>query len=169
MKPRRRRAHLVSAALVPVAVFLTACGTADSTSAAKSTSTTSAASCTFRAANIGYGTARLGPSDPTTTVPTERGSRPISPSNDAGQQVIIAKQGYVLPVWLVAQVTLPIVWTNLSGSPQQVVFDTAPVRSPVIPPGGTFIWTSPGYGVNLTYHVVCGHDGQLTLQNANGQ
>jgi len=169
MKPRFRRARLVPAVLALLATFLTACGTANSTSAAKATSTSAASTCSFHTANIGYGKAQIGPADPTTTVPTERGSRPISPSNDAGQQVIIAKQGYLLPVWLVAQVTLPIIWTNLSGSPQQVVFDTAPVRSPVIPPGGTFIWTSPGYGVNLTYHVVCGHHGQLTLQNANGQ
>jgi hypothetical protein len=106
-------------------------------------------------------------SDPTTTVPTERGSRPIDPSNDAGQEVVIAKGGYLLPEWLVADVGLPITWTNLSGTPQQVVFDDAPMRSPVIPPGGTFSWTSPGFAISLTYHTVAGHAGKLTLQNPN--
>lgn len=121
----------------------------------------------FLAPETKFGTSTVGAPDPTTSVPTERGTRHIDASNDAGQAVIIAEGGYLLPEWLIAEVTLPITWTNLSGVPQQVVFDDAPVRSPVIPPGGTFSWTSPGYAISLTYHTVHGHHAQLTLQNPN--
>lgn len=123
----------------------------------------------FVAPEVKYGTGQAGPPVSTTSVPTERagGTRSIDPTNDAGQEAIIAKGGYLLPAWLVADVSLPITWTNLSGRSQQIVFDDAPVRSRVIPPGGTFTWTSPGYAVSLTYHTAGGHEAKLTLQNPN--
>lgn len=116
---------------------------------------------------VKFGTGQLGPANPTTTVPVERVGRPINVANDAGQAVIIVKGGYLAPEWLLAEETLPITWTNLSGAPQQVVFDDAPVHSPVIPPGGTFTWKSPGFAVGLTYHTANGHHARLTLQNPN--
>jgi hypothetical protein len=114
---------------------------------------------------VKFGTGQEGAPDPTTTVPVERVGRPINTANDAGQAVIIAKGGYLLPEWLVAEVNLPITWTNLSGVPQQIVFDDAPVHSAIIPSGGTFVWKSPGYAISLTYHTAHGHHAQLTLQS----
>jgi hypothetical protein len=133
-----------------------------------STSTTSAAAalagCTVPKVTFGTGTA--GAPDPTTSVPTDTGTAPINPTNDAGQEVIIAKGGYLLPEWLVAEVAYPITWTNLSGVPQQIVFNDAPVCSAMIPPGGTFSWKSPGFAISLRYHTAHGHPAQLTLQSA---
>ena len=100
-------------------------------------------------------------------MPTERGTRAINPSNDAGQEAIIAQGGYVLPEWLVADFQLPVTWTNLSGAPQQIIFDNASMHSPVIAPGGTFTWKSPGFAISLTYHTAHGHHARLTLQNPN--
>jgi hypothetical protein len=168
---RRRRALY---GLVGLVVLTAAC----SANAARATTTTtgpttSTTSTTVKASQSGgflspeskFGTSQVGPADPTTSVPTERGNRPIDPANDAGQEVIIDKGGYALPEWLVAEVSLPITWTNLSGAPQQIIFDAAPERSPVIPPGGTYTWKSPGFAINLTYHIANGHKARLTLQN----
>jgi hypothetical protein len=155
---------------------LAACGAAGA-NATKTTTTTKATTPgattvpgvpvnrTFLTPEMTFGSWTTGAPNPATTVPTERGSRPISAVNDAGQQVIIANGAYLLPEWLVANVSYPITWTNLSGKPQQVVFDDGGVRSPVIPPGGTFAWKSPGFAVSLTYHTVNGHHAKLTLQN----
>lgn len=131
------------------------------------TSTPRGGTAGFLEPEMKYGTATYGAPDPTTTVPTERGSRPINAANDAGQQVIIAEKGILVPQWLVANVNDPITWTNLSGQPQQVVFDDAPVRSKVIPDLGTFVWTPPGYAVDFAYHVVGGGHARITLQNPN--
>ncbi len=164
---------MVNAVLGTLGVAVAACGPAavratSDTTASTSTTVATRPSTGFLPPEIKFGTATVGAPSPTTTVPTERGaSRPIDPSNDAGQEVVIAKGGYLLPEWLVAEVNLPITWTNLSGVPQQVVFDDAPVRSPVIAPGATFTWTSPGYAISLTYHTAAGRHARLTLQNPN--
>jgi hypothetical protein len=121
----------------------------------------------FLAPEVGFGRGQNGAPDPTTSVPTDTGTVPINATNDAGQEVIIAKGGYLLPEWLVAEVNLPITWTNLSGVPQQVVFDDAPVHSAILAPGATFTWKSPGYAISLRYHTVNGHHAQLTLQSPN--
>jgi hypothetical protein len=164
----RRRALYALAGLV----FLTAACTSNA-SRATTTTTRPTTSTTVKAQQSGgflapeskFGTSQMGASDPSTSVPTERGNRSIDPSNDAGQEVIIAKGGYLLPEWLVAEVTLPITWTNLSGTPQQIIFDDAPEHSAVIPPGGTYTWKSPGFAIDLTYHTANGHHARLTLQN----
>jgi hypothetical protein len=151
-------------------LLVTGCG---STAARAITDTPSASTATTIGVGSGgcttprvtYGTGELGAPDPTTSVPTERGTRAINPSNDAGQEVIIAKGGYLLPEWLVAEVNLPITWTNLSGKPQQISFDDAPVCSATIVPGGTFTWKSPKFAISLRYHTVNGHHAQLTLQS----
>ena len=51
--------------------------------------------------------------------------------------------GGFLPKRLYATPSDLVVWTNLTDQPQQVVFDHFAVRSPVIPPGGKYSWTSP--------------------------
>jgi hypothetical protein len=155
--------------LVVLGFIITGCGgtTAPAKSDTATTSTPTTAVGGFLTPEIQFGTGAEGAPDPTTTVPVERGTRPISPSNDAGQEVIIAKGGFLIPEWLVADFALPITWTNLSGVPQQIIFDDAPVHSAVLPPGGTFTWTSPGYAISLTYHTANGHHARLTLQNPN--
>ena len=172
---RRTRYGRVAVALAALVALGGACNTANAARSAKTTTTTTRAPGSQCPKGLGgfyepetkFGTSQSAGPDPTTSVPTERGTRPIDPSNDAGQEVVVAKGGYVLPEWLVAEVTLPITWTNLSAVPQQVVFDDAPICSPVLAPGATFSWKSPGFAVNLTYHIVNGHHGKLTLQNPN--
>src|SRR5580692_9894589 len=171
---RRRGVATVLGALVLLAAGCSSAGARDSSGTTKPSTpaTTSTTAGTlhgqaFLAPEVGFGTGQNGTPDPTTSVPTERGSRPIDATNDAGQEVIIAKGGYLLPEWLVAEVTYPITWTNLSGVPQQVVFDDAPVHSAILAPGATFTWKSPGYAISLRYHTVNGHHAQLTLQNPN--
>jgi len=141
----------------------------NTSSSSRTTTTTSASAPVGGVVTVksGFGTGTYGLPDPTTSVPTERETRPINPENDAGQEVIIAKGGYLLPEWLVAEVQYPITWTNLSGVPQQIVFDDAPESSQIIPPGGTFSWTSPGFAISLRYHTANGHHAQLTLQRAD--
>ena len=97
-----------------------------------------------------YGSGTVGPSDPTTTLPSEDG-RPIQPVVSPGQNIVILKQG-CFPQELQASVTAPIVWYNLSKEPQRVVFEHFPVDSGTIPPGGTFTWT-PGGAVILNYEL----------------
>ena len=74
-------------------------------------------------------------------VPTERASHPISSTIDDGQQIIISATGF-LPPRLFSKPGIAVTWTNLTDEPQQVIFDYLPVKSPLIPPGGTFSWTS---------------------------
>ena len=57
----------------------------------------------------------------------------------------------------------PIIWTNLSNSPQRIIFDHIPFSSPPIPPGGQFIWKSPRGGV-IGYHYSSGAQAELDLQ-----
>ena len=42
-------------------------------------------------------------------------------------------------------------WTNDTDTPQSIVFDHLPVRSGVIPPGGTYTFT-PDTVASITYH-----------------
>jgi hypothetical protein len=173
-RPARRA--LITGVFGVLVVALAGCGATAPKATAKTTVTTHGSTSTttnpthpqaFLAPETKFGTSQVGDPDTTTSVPTERGTRPISPLNDAGQEVIIDESSYALPYWLVADVTLPITWTNLSGKPQQIVFDDAPVRSPVLAPGATFTWKSPGYAINFTYHIVNGHNARITLQSPN--
>lgn len=143
-------------------------GSTTTTATSSSTSTTDGTlhGQAFLPPEIGFGTGQNGAPDPTTSVPTDTGTMPINALNDAGQEVIIAKGGYLLPEWLVAEVIYPVTWTNLSGVPQQIVFDDAPVHSAILAPGATFTWKSK-YAISLRYHTVNGHHAQLTLQSPN--
>jgi hypothetical protein len=94
--------------------------------------------------HITFGTGSIGPSDPTTTVPNERGQT-IEPGLSPGQNIII-DNGRVYPQTLYSNISSPVVWYNLSKSPQRIVFNDYkyyPVDSGTIPPGGTFSWTPP--------------------------
>jgi hypothetical protein len=164
----RRRAGALALA-VALTGLAAGCGSSTGNSAAgkSTTTTTSARHATkgFQPPVMKYGTSIYGAPDPTTTIPTERGTRPINSLNDAGQQVVIAERGVLAPRILIAGVEYPITWTNLSGKPQQVVFNDVPAVSQIIAPGGTFSWKSPGYAINLIYHVVGGEQGTLILQD----
>jgi hypothetical protein len=124
---------------------LTACSNNPSSpSSASSTSSTAKPSTSVPATNapmrVGLGTGSIGPANPTTTLPNERGQT-IRPLFGVGQNVIISAQG-CLPQDLEANVSAPVVWTNLSGKPQRIVFKNFPVDSGTIPAGGTFSWST---------------------------
>jgi hypothetical protein len=142
---------------------LAACGSSDGApTASNHTSTTgrnsstggsgqgSSESATNAPTKVQYGNGTVGPSDPTTTLPSEDG-RLIQPVVSPGQNIVILKQG-CFPHELQASVTAPIVWYNLSKEPQRVVFQHFPVDSGTIPPGGTFTWT-PGGAVIVNYRL----------------
>ena len=57
-----------------------------------------------------------------------------------------------MPQTLEANVAAPVVWTNLSGTPQRVVFIDFAVDSGTIPVGGTFTWTT-GDAVEMAYKL----------------
>jgi hypothetical protein len=79
---------------------------------------------------------------PVVTEPTEAGSRPISEIADFGQQILIEPDSFY-PHILVADTNVPLTWTNLTTSDQQVVFLNSSIRSGEIPPGGKWSYTAP--------------------------
>ena len=96
---------------------------------------------------VTYGSGAIGASDPTTTLPNERGQT-IQPGLNPGQNIII-RAGRVLPETLESSGGTPVVWYNLSKTAQRIVFNNQkffPVDSGTIPPGGTFTWTPPSGG-----------------------
>ncbi len=164
--PRRHAVAAVSSivALGLPALGLAACGgTTNADSSQQTTTSTTATSTTTTTANNGivgpepkglsalnapmrvtFGTGSIGAADPTTTLPNERGQT-IQPGVNPGQNIII-KNGRVFPQTLEASISAPIVWYNLSGKPQRIIFDNYkynPVDSGTIPSGATFIWTPP--------------------------
>ena len=130
---------------VSVAAFaLAACSSSPSGSENQSGGKTSTSSGSESAVNapmkVRFGTGSVGQSDPTTTVPNERGTV-IPPVLAPGQNIIISGSG-CKPQTLEASVSAPVVWTNLSGKPQRVIFENFPVDSGTIPVGGTFTWST---------------------------
>lgn len=95
-------------------------------------------------------------------VPYQIGTRPVSPIYDTGQHVLITVGG-LLPKELFSARTYPVVWTNLTDQPQQVVFEHLPVTSPVIPPGGTWTFTSVS-AQSISYHTHSGMHGVVQIQ-----
>lgn len=114
--------------------------------------------------HVTFGTGSVGPPDPTTTVPTEDG-RAIEPSFQAGQDVIITPSGFE-PQDLEANVSNPVVWTNLSGRPVRIRFLGFPVDSGTIPVGGTFTWSTSS-AVAVTYVATSGWIGKLEMNPVN--
>jgi hypothetical protein len=97
-----------------------------------------------------------------TTFPREVAGRPINPVIDAGQQIAITDQGFQ-PARLDANDLLPVVWTNLTSSPQQLIFVALPVKSKVIPVGGQFVWNAQGAGLSVAYRSASGFRGVVQL------
>jgi hypothetical protein len=159
---QERKKSLVVASLavgLSLAVFgLAACGGTTNTTVngQATTSTTKAAivdahpkgeSAAKAPMKISYGTGSIGAADPTTTLPNEAGQT-IEPGLSPGQNIII-KGGRALPQTLEASYGTPVVWYNLSGRPQRIIFNDYkyyPVDSGTIPPGATFTWTAPSGG-----------------------
>lgn len=116
-----------------------------------------------------FGTGAIGPSDPTTTLPNERGQT-IEPGLNPGQNVII-KNGKVMPQTLEASISAPVVWYNLSASPQRIIFDNYKnnsVDSGTIPPGGTFTWTPPSGGPFNYQLEPSGFEGKVVINPSGG-
>lgn len=152
------------------AVALAACGGSSDPTSAKSSGSTSSTAVRHGSATgrmkVGLGTGAIGAPDPTTTLPNERGNA-IEPVISAGQNLIITSKGTCLPQTLEANVSAPVVWTNLSGKPQRVVFKNFPVDSGTIPPSGTFTW-STNDAVALAYTLEpSGWVGKLLMNPVN--
>jgi hypothetical protein len=80
--------------------------------------------------------------------------------------IIITANG-CMPQTLEANVSYPVVWTNLSGKPQRVVFQHFAVDSGTIPPGGTFTWSS-GNALTLGYTLYpAGETCRLAMNQTN--
>jgi hypothetical protein len=94
------------------------------------------------------------------TVPTDSG-KPISVEVDDGQQILITVDGF-LPKRLYSANSEDLVWTNLTNQPQRVIFDHFDVKSPLIPPGGTFSWSTPA-SESISYHSASGMHGVVTI------
>lgn len=86
---------------------------------------------------------------PVVTVPTEGNGSVIEQAFDAGQQILV-EPGSFWPNILVADIKVPITWTNLTTTPQQISFLFSTVKSPLIPPGGKWSYTAEN-GVNIHY------------------
>jgi hypothetical protein len=172
VKPGRAVRRLAAVAASCVLASLAACGSPSPGSPAgradHATSTTAGGPAAGTSSSDAASTSTLdpgrvvaAPSTPT-TVPHERGVRPIDPAVDNGQQILITRTAFV-PAQLFADVTKPVVWTNLSGKTQTVVFDVIAVHSPPIPAGAQFVW-HPSTTLDLAYHSASGLRGALILQ-----
>jgi len=85
----------------------------------------------------------------TTTTPTEDAKYPIYPGFNTGQEALITAHGF-WPAQLNAITGQAVVWTNVSGKPQQVLISQERVRSATIPPGAQFVWTwNSGGNINV--------------------
>jgi hypothetical protein len=145
MRPYDHRVNRGAAllAVAAVAVSLAACSSSPSATAggsSHSSTPSTGVSAVDKPMKVTFGTGSIGQPDPTTTVPNERGNT-IPPVLAPGQNIIIASSG-CKPQTLEASVTAPVVWTNLSGKPQRVIFVGFPIDSGTIPVGGTFTWST---------------------------
>jgi hypothetical protein len=145
MRPYDRRVNRGAAllALSAVAISFAACSSSPSATAGgsgQSSTTMPRVSAVDKPMKVSFGTGSIGQPDPTTTLPNERGNK-IPPVLAPGQNIIIASSG-CQPQTLEASVTAPVVWTNLSGKPQRVIFVGFPIDSGTIPVGGTFTWST---------------------------
>jgi hypothetical protein len=173
------RAAVVVAAICLVPLFgLAACGGPTNAASSQQATTTTdgnvgahpkGLSAVNAPTRVSFGTGSIGAADPTTTVPSERG-QDIEPGVNPGQNIII-KNGRVYPQTLEASQSAPIVWYNLSSSPQRIIFDDSkyyPIDSGTIPPGGTFSWTAPA-AQPLNYQLEpSGFEGKLVVNPVSG-
>jgi hypothetical protein len=137
------------------AVAVAACSSSGHPATSATTTTRGATASTTATTLEPTPTTRLIPSTPggapgpMVTVPTESGTRPISEVIDSGQQILIEPASFY-PRILIADVKVPITWTNLTTTAQALVFLNSSLRSPLIPPGGKWSYTAPT-SLNLHY------------------
>jgi hypothetical protein len=94
-------------------------------------------------------------------LPSEQGTRGISPQQDLGQQVMITPEG-MWPNQLLAQIQT-ITFTNVTDRPERITFEHSTIRSPVIAAaGGTWSWTPKGL-ISYGYHDSSGQMGGLIV------
>ena len=94
-------------------------------------------------------------------VPTEDGIHPIDPSVATGGQIILTNRGFV-PYRLFVQLNQKVTWTNLSSHPVRITFLHLPIKSGVIPVGGTFTYSSPAF-INFAYVSSSGYHGIVAI------
>ena len=151
-----RSRALALGAVVTVALLLSSCasGSPPAASAAKSTTTTSV----LTPAVISRTIVIHGHSYP---VPSEDGVHAIDPSTDTGGQIILTNKGF-LPYRLFADLKQKVTWTNLSSHPVRITFLHQPVKSKLIPVGGTFSYSSPTL-INFEYVSSSGFHGIVSI------
>ncbi len=145
----RRRYVRVVGALLAIGLGAAACAStpAGTTSTTESSSTTTSSTdvTTTTVGYSGYVTIdgrKIG-------IP-EEGTRPISPAQGVGEQIIITPKA-IEPHFLYCQVDFKLTFTNLTSVPQQLVFvNDGGWHSPKIPPGGKWIYT-PRNGISFYY------------------
>jgi hypothetical protein len=99
-------------------------------------------------------------------LPTEKGDRPVDPTVDAGQNIMITPGGF-WPDQLLATPGLPITFTNVTDVPQTITFEYSTIHSPLIPPaGGTWSWTSKTL-ISYRYHNAHGMSAVLIVNPQN--
>jgi hypothetical protein len=174
------RRGLVSALVVAClgAVGFAACGGPTSADSNQQTTSTTAPNVGAQPKGLSaqnapmrtsFGSGAIGAADPTTTLPNERGQT-IQPGLNPGQNIII-KGGKVLPQTLEASISAPVVWYNLSSTPQRIIFDNYKndsVDSGTIPPGGTFTWTPPSGGPFNYQLEPSGFEGKVVINPSGG-
>ncbi len=160
-RPRLGRARSVNRPMFAAVGVMAALGAAACGSSATATPSTSRSTTTTSippAALKGPTVTIDGKAYP---VPTEFGTTPIDPTSDTGQQIIITSKGF-LPYHLFADLNTPIVWTNLSSKPVRISFEYSAVRSPEIPPGGTFTYSSKDV-YSFVYRSSTGYRGSVDI------
>jgi hypothetical protein len=128
------------------------------------TQPTKVTTTTVTPTRVQFGSGSVAGPVPTTTLPQDNGL-PIPPDFAAGQNILITPDGFE-PKVLEANVSAPVVWTNLSGKPQTIVFVDFPVESGTIPPGGTFTWSTQD-AIAFTYLSGTGLSGKLGMNPVN--
>jgi hypothetical protein len=109
-----------------------------------------------------YPKGKIVPKPSTTTTVPEDGGRPVNSYLAAGNQIVIYSSG-IWPQTLDANDQVPVTWTNDSGKPQSIKFDSIPVSSSPIPPGAQFVWKAD-FGGSYPYHTASGMSALLVLQ-----
>lgn len=148
--PRPAPAGLIAVAL-GLALVLAGCSTSTSASTTSTTTTTSTPLITTT--TIHYVPRYVSVGGRTVLLPTEEHHEPITAYSAFGQDVIITNTGFE-PSKLYALSKIPIVFTNLTDSTQEVVFYHSPTvaTSGPIRPGGSY-----GFLYNATIALVYGN------------
>jgi hypothetical protein len=161
MAPLRRRSPHSIRLLAPlglvVLLTLASCSSSpakSTNSAGKSTTTTSLLTPAIVARQVTIDGQRY-------AVPSEDGVHAIDPSVATGGQIIITNKGF-LPYHLLVQLKQVVTWTNLSSHPVRVTFLHMPIKSNLIPIGGTFTYSSPTL-IDFEYVSSSGYHGVVSI------